>query len=209
MDANERAEWGENVLPEVDPVLSERRRQELKEFVMAEIHHTVRPARPRFRLPRPAILIPVMTAAAALVVAATQIIGGTPAYAITKLGDGTIHVTFTEARDPEGLREDLSRMGVNAVVDFVPSGKRCSPQPRSTSLLSAQEAPLAVPPAPQSQEENGFTIDPRVVGRGQTAVIELNVSDDDRIASIWARISNGPVAACELVDNEEGSIGPS
>jgi hypothetical protein len=46
-----------------------------------------------------------------------------------------------------------------------------------------------------------------VIGPRQTAVIELNVSDDDRIAGIWARVSNAPVRACELVDSTEAPIG--
>ncbi|WP_147268791.1 hypothetical protein [Sphaerisporangium album] len=48
-----------------------------------------------------------------------------------------------------------------------------------------------------------FRIDPAAVKPGQTAVLELNVSDDERTAGIWANISSGPVAQCTLVDSDE------
>ncbi|MEV4567254.1 hypothetical protein AB0K12_26105 [Nonomuraea sp. NPDC049419] len=102
-------------------------------------------------------------------------------------------------------------MGVNAVVDYIPSGKRCSPQPRSTSFLSRQEAqhpadgrPFLIWPS----TEPGFRIDPAAVKPGQTAVLEFSVSDDAKVAGIWANLSNGPVASCTLVDSDEAPLGP-
>ncbi|MDA0632331.1 hypothetical protein OUY22_02810 [Nonomuraea sp. MCN248] len=207
MNANERANLARALPPGRE--LPERREQQIKDFVMAEIHRSAEPARPRLRLPRPMLVLPVAAAAMALVIAFGLGLGGAPAYAITLLDDGTIHVTLNEIRDADGLEADLRDLGVNAVVDYVPDGQRCSPQPRSTDLLPQEEARLGVWPPPQNPAGDGFTIDPAVVGPGQTAVIELSISDDERIASIWARVSNGPVAACELVVDPDHHLGPA
>ncbi|MER5624710.1 hypothetical protein ABT061_27125 [Streptosporangium sp. NPDC002544] len=188
------------------------RRRLLKEFVMQEIQQDTRPRERvgRRLLRRPAFLVPALAAAAALAVAVPVFVsGGSPAYAVARNPDGTIHITINEAKNPEGLQASLRGMGLNAVVDYIPTGKKCSPQPRSQSFLSNQEAPLSVWPAPEGQEV-GFTIDPRVVKDGQTAVLEFSVSESSAgmIAGIWARVSDGPVADCELVDSTEAPLGP-
>ncbi|MEV6863779.1 sigma factor [Streptosporangium subroseum] len=120
-----------------------------------------------------------------------------------------VPITINEAKDPKSLQADLRDMGLNAVVDYIPKGKKCSPQPRSQSFLSKEEAPLPVWPTPESQEP-GFTIDPKVVKDGQTAVLEFSVSEqpEKTVAGIWASVSNGPVADCELVDSTEAPLGP-
>ncbi|MGW0593576.1 hypothetical protein [Streptosporangium sp. NPDC002607] len=184
------------------------RRRLLKEFVMQEIDQEVRPRKRVLR--RPAFLVPALAAAAALAVAVPVFVsGGSPAYAVAQNPDGTIHITINEAKNPEDLQAILRGMGLNAVVDYIPAGKKCSPQPRSQSFLSDQEAPLSVWPAPEGQEV-GFTIDPRVVKDGQTAVLEFSVGESSAgvIAGIWARVSDGPVADCELVDSTEAPLGP-
>lgn len=184
------------------------RRRLFKELMMQEIDQKTRPRRRVLR--RPAFLVPVLAAAAALAVAVPVFVsGGTPAYAVAQNPDGTIHITINEAKNPKDLQEDLRGRGLNAVVDYIPMGKRCSPQPRSQSFLPRQEAPLSVWPAPEGQGE-GFTIDPKVVGNGQTAVLEFSVGESAAgvIAGIWARVANGPVADCELVDSTEAPLGP-
>ncbi|MEU4408187.1 hypothetical protein AB0F88_27020 [Streptosporangium sp. NPDC023963] len=175
---------------------------------MSEIRQDARPATPKWRLPRPALLTLALAAAAAI--AAPLALGGGAAYAISKNDDGTIFVTINEAREPKSLQADLRAMGLNAVVDYIPRGKRCSPQPRSRSFLAREEVPLLVWPGPEAQE-SGFTIDPRAVGDGQVAVLEFSVSGQPHltVAGIWARVSDGPVADCELVDSTEAPLGPS
>lgn len=175
---------------------------------MTEIHRDAQPATPKWRLPRPALLASVL-AAAAVAIAAPLVLGGGAAYAVSKNDDGTIFITINEARDPKSLQADLRDMGLNAVVDYIPRGKKCSPQPRSRSFLSKEEVPLVVWPGPET-EESGFTIDPRAVGDGQVAVLEFNVSGQPHltVAGIWARVSDGPVADCELVDSTEAPLGP-
>ncbi|MER5326043.1 hypothetical protein [Streptosporangium roseum] len=64
-------------------------------------------------------------------------------------------------------------------------------------------------PGPESQE-SGFTITPEAVGDGQIAVLEFSVSEQPEmtVAGVWARVSNGPVADCELVDSTGAPLGP-
>ncbi|WP_432927248.1 hypothetical protein ACQPZZ_38400 [Microbispora sp. CA-135349] len=195
---------------EAEPRLPNGRRRLLKEFVMSEIHRSA--GRPRRRPLRPALLASALALGVAAAVGVPALLGGgTPAYAVSRNADGTLTITINQAKDPEPLEATLRGMGVNAVVDYIPMGKRCSPQPRSTSFLSRQEAqhpadgrPLVIWPPDQP----GFRIDPAAVKPGQTAVLELSVSDDGRTAGIWANISNGPVAPCTLVDSDEAPLGP-
>ncbi|MFD8530946.1 hypothetical protein ACFV0L_26355 [Streptosporangium canum] len=208
MNAGEREELARLLPFQVEPELPRDRHRHLKEFVMTEIHQDARPARPKWRLLRPVVLAPVLAAAAAVAIAAPLALGGGAAYAVSQNDDGTILITINEAKDPKSLQADLQDMGLNAVVDYVPMGKQCSPQPRSESFLSKEDAPLSV-----SVPENwgrGFTIDPKVVKDDQVAVLEFSVSENQGgiIAAIRARVSNGPVADCELVDSTEAPLGP-
>ncbi|MEQ4717455.1 hypothetical protein [Nonomuraea sp. B19D2] len=105
-------------------------------------------------------------------------------------------------------------MGANVVVNYIPYGKKCSPQPRSSHFLSKEEAPLSVFPRPEGWEpkegsEPGFLIDPSVIGPGQTGVLEFSVSENDRggiVAGIWAAVGRDPIAECELVDTTEAPL---
>ncbi|WP_055479672.1 hypothetical protein [Sphaerimonospora mesophila] len=189
--------WPERDLPE-------GRHHLLKEFVMTEITRAPR----RRRLLRPAVLAPALGAAVAAAIAFPSLTGGTPAYAVTTGGDGLVHITINEAKDPKRLQEDLRAMGVNVVVDYIPMGKRCSPQPRSEQLVPREQASLSVFPAPEGYED-GFTIDPKVIKPGQTGVLEFSVGDGTPVvAGIWAGVSDGPVADCTLVDSTEAPLGP-
>ncbi|MGP3916801.1 hypothetical protein [Nonomuraea sp. 10N515B] len=182
--------------------LPEGRRRLLKEFVMTEIDKAPR----KRRLPRLAVLAPALGLAAAAV-AVPLLAGGTPAYAVTKGADGLIDITINEAKDPKGLQAELQAMGANVVVDYIPMGKKCSPQPRAARFLSKEEAELSVWPAPEGHF-GGFTIDPRVIGPGQTGVLEFSSSENNGgvIAGIWARVAEGPIAECVLVDTTEAPL---
>ncbi|GIH50241.1 hypothetical protein SAMN05421833_14443 [Microbispora rosea] len=195
---------------EAEPRLPNDRRRLLKEFIMSEIRTSA--GRPRRRPLRPALLASALALGVAAAVGVPALLGGgTPAYAVSRNADGTLTITIDQAKDPKPLEATLRGMGVNAVVDYIPMGKRCSPQPRSTSFLSRQEAqhpadgrPFLIWPS----DEPGFRIDPAAVKPGQTAVLEFNVSADETIAAIWANISRGPVAPCTLVDSDEAPLGP-
>ncbi|MFI6500193.1 hypothetical protein [Nonomuraea typhae] len=183
--------------------LPEGRHHLLKEFVMTEIQ-----AAPRRRLLRPMVLAPVLGLAAAAAVALPLVFGGgAPAHAVEKNPDGTLTVTVNEAKDPKALEANLKGMGYDVVVDFVPDGKQCSPRKRSASWVPKEDKPLSVfPPTVElAADEPSFQIDPTKIGPGQTGVLMFAVTEEaghPTVAGIWARISNGPVAACELVDSD-------
>ncbi|MEV0198407.1 hypothetical protein [Nonomuraea sp. NPDC050691] len=188
--------------------LPEGRHRLLKEFVMTEIEHKAQKARaPRRRLLRPAVLAPVLGLAAAAAVALPLLVGGgDPAYAVTDNPDGTVRIQINEVRDADKLEADLRAKGMSVVVDYVPKGKKCSPQPRAARFLPEEEAPLYV--VPDGKDDGpGFVIDPRVIKDGQTGVLEFSVFDDPddpvRVAAIWARVAEGAVADCTLVDTTE------
>ncbi|MET7465940.1 hypothetical protein [Nonomuraea sp. NPDC005501] len=189
--------------------LPEGRHRLLKEFVMTEIDRKSRA--PRRRLPRPAVLAPVLGLAAAAAVALPLVLGGgSPAYALTDNPDGTVRIQIREVRDADKLESDLRAKGMNVVVDYIPRGKRCSPQPRAERFLPDEEAPLHVFPDPEpltpGGDGPGFVIDPRVIKDGQTGVLEFSVDEHPNggvVAGIWARVAEGAVAACTLVDTTE------
>ncbi|MCP2357147.1 hypothetical protein HD597_004167 [Nonomuraea thailandensis] len=172
---------------------------------MITIQDESTPARRRRRLLRPAILAPAVGLAAAAAVAIPLAFGGTPAYAVAKNPDGTVSITINEAKNPKGLEAELRRMGYNIVVDYLPAGKKCATRPRGSHWLSKELAPLAVFP-PTSEDFPGFQIDPAQIKPGQTGVLEFGVNDNPQpggvIAAIWARVSDGPVGPCELVDGD-------
>ncbi|GGL50461.1 hypothetical protein [Planomonospora parontospora] len=191
----------------------------LKGIMMQQIHHDTRPSRleRRSALRRPILLSSVLAAAAALAVAVPVLTGGgTPAYAVSRNPDGTITVEINEVRDPKALEADLNALGFDAVVDYVPRGKQCE-DPRSDSLLPREETydpadgrPLVIPRG-VTGPEGGFLFDPGALDDGQTAVLEftLGENDDAVISAVWARISNGPVKPCVLVDSTGHPLGPA
>ncbi|GAA4978392.1 hypothetical protein HD597_010983 [Nonomuraea thailandensis] len=183
--------------------LPEGRHRLLKEFVMTEIDASPR----RRRLPRLTVLAPALGLAAAAAVAVPLLLGGSPAYAVSRLPDGLIHISINEAKDPDRLEQDLRDLGANVVVDYIPMGKKCSPQPRSSHFLTAEEASLHVFPTPEDGLP-GFVIDPRVIGPGQTGVLEFSVSENNGgiVAGIWAKVGEGPIAECTLVDTTEAPL---
>ncbi|MEU9887850.1 hypothetical protein [Sphaerisporangium sp. NPDC051011] len=208
MNPVEREELGRLLPLRVEPGLPDDRYRLVKEFVMTEVRKTDRPRR---RLTRPAVLASALALAAAAVSVPLVFGAGQPAYAVSRNQDGTLTISINQARDPKGLEATLRDMGVNAVVDYIPMGKRCTPQPRSEHFLSREEVrhpadgkPLVVWPP----ETDAFRINPAAVKPGQTAVLEFSVSEDERTAGIWAGLSNGPVAPCTLTDSDEAPLGP-
>jgi hypothetical protein len=200
----------------IDRDLPEGRHRLLKEFVMTEIAAKT----PRKSLRRPAVLVPVLGLAAAAAVAVPLLFGGAPAYAITHNQDGTVDIAINEARDPGKLQADLRAMGMNVTVDYIPDGKKCSPQPRASHFLTKEEAPLSV----SRRRWAGFTIDPSVIKKGQTGVLEFSIGTvtgpgpkgapgpelpagrTATVAALWARVADGPVAACTLVNSTDAPL---
>ncbi|GAA2209775.1 hypothetical protein GCM10009850_052340 [Nonomuraea monospora] len=183
--------------------LPEGRHRLLKEFVMTEIDR--RPGRRSLRF---TVLASALALAVAAAVAVPVFLGGSPAYAVSELPDGLIRIDIMEAKDPDKLEADLRALGADVVVDYIPRGKKCSPQPRSSHFLSVEEAPLHVFPTPEEYLP-GFVIDPGVIGPGQTGVLEFSVLEHPNggvVAGIWAKVGEGPIAECELVDTTEAPL---
>ncbi|GII62945.1 hypothetical protein Skr01_30300 [Sphaerisporangium krabiense] len=212
MNAGDREELARLLPLDVEPRLPGDRHRLLKEFVMTEARRSDHPLR---RARRPALLATALAAAAAAVVAVPALLGGgAPANAVSRNDDGTLTISVNQAKDPKVLEATLRDMGVNAVVDYIPMGKRCTPQPRSEHFLSREEVrnpadghPLVVWP-PETDYPAVFRIDPTAVKPGQTAVLEFSVSEDETMAGIWAGLSTGPVAPCTLKDSDEAPLGP-
>lgn len=205
MNAGEREELA-RLLPPVEHDLPEGRHRLLKEFVMTE---TQAAARPR-RLTRPAVLVPVLAAAAALAVAVPTFLGsGDPAYAIADNPDGTVSITVNEMRDPEALEADLKGRGYNIEVDYVPVGKQCSPRERSQSWAEEEDAFSPWPP-PSPSKEPRIVIDPSALKAGQTGVLMFGIIEPPTggmVIGANIRVSNGPVAECVLVDSDGAPLG--
>ncbi|WP_433515034.1 hypothetical protein ACQP2T_05160 [Nonomuraea sp. CA-143628] len=180
-----------------DRDLPEGRHQLLKEFVMTEID------KPKRRLLRPIVLAPALGLAAAAAVAIPLLFGGTPAYAISDNPDGTVHIQINEVKDADKLQADLQAKGINVVVNYIPRGKKCSPQPRAAHFLPKETGLVVWPP-----QEEGYTIDPSVIKEGQTGVLEFSVGNvqGSVVAGIWAGVAEGPVADCTLVDTTDAPL---
>ncbi|MER5650116.1 hypothetical protein [Streptosporangium sp. NPDC002524] len=197
----------------VERDLPEERRRLLKEFVMQEIHQDISRGKPARRpLRRPSSLVAALGAVAALAVAVPVFVGaGTPAYAVDQNPDGTISIKINEVREPKRLEADLNALGFRAVVDYVPQGKQCEDPrgdflPRERSYGRAADDALVLIDR-ETPSEGGFVFNPGALDEGQTAVLEFTIGEPT--VGIWARISNGPVKPCVLVDSAEHPLGPS
>ncbi|TYB57067.1 hypothetical protein FXF51_41875 [Nonomuraea sp. PA05] len=172
----------------------------------------------------PRLLVAAAVAVAA--VAAPLVIGDAdPAYAVVKNPDGTITVTLTELRDPEGLAAKLSTVGVTADVTFEPPGKRCA----GDRFASADLAYGSKNPAEMNEEElqefhdkenwrshkvvrlvsrldsgQKFLISPQHMRRGETLVLEFRDNQNPRQPwqlGAWLAKADTPVKPCVQVDD--------
>jgi hypothetical protein len=195
MNEGEREELARLLPPRDEPRLPPDRQRHLKEFVMTEIRQETKPK--RRPLLRPAVLVPVLAAAVAVVVGGPQVLGGNEAaYAVSKRKDGIILITLGDMKNPKRLQGDLREMGLNAVVDFLPDGKQCI-EPRVQNRLPSSSK-LSVRPG-VDRDRGVFAIDPRVVRSGQTVVLEFAIGGGET-AGMSSVITDGPVKPCKLVD---------
>jgi len=155
------------------------------------------------RAPRRVVTAPRALIAAAAATAAialtSQVIGGASAYAVTKDPDGTLTVTLTELRDPEGLEAELAAAGVKADVTFLASGTRCQ-VPRFVGADESYGGPPVDSPDALREQANRtrsskaiqwgsgtFQIFPEHVKRGETVVLEFS---DERSAQVLWRMGS-------------------
>ncbi|MFI6325364.1 hypothetical protein ACIBG8_48150 [Nonomuraea sp. NPDC050556] len=175
--------------------------------------------------PAPVALEPVrrsrrvvgLAAAVTGVAAATTVVallyGGanTPAFAVTKGGDGTIEVQINSLTDASGLAAALREKGVDAVVDYVPAGQTCKPGRGARGKGNGEKSTVGM-----SANAKGatFSITKGMVGAGETLVLAVsgNESSDGPFATSIEVVS-GPVSACEPtalpVPAKGGDQGPS
>lgn len=130
---------------------------------------------------------------------------GAPAYAIVKNPDGTITVEFkaggtkfTTQELSRRMQEDLRASGVPTVVNFMPSDKMCKepraryrPEQKGQDLVEYSSDPGALK----------VIIHRERIMPGQTVV--LIYKGENGMYAMEQKIAEGPVAACQLVDDPE------
>ncbi|MEV0386674.1 hypothetical protein [Nonomuraea sp. NPDC050643] len=121
------------------------------------------------------------------------------AYLLTKNPGGTITITINQFTDAEKLEQDLRRLGVAAVVDYVPEGKRCR-EPRARYLGASVNRVV------QGNVGASFTIHPETIEAGQTLVATATFNDPtdaDSGSAIGFELAEGPVAPCVQLDSDQ------
>ncbi|KAB8178806.1 hypothetical protein [Microbispora catharanthi] len=161
------------------------------------------PARARRRGPRRVALGlgAAAVAAAGVVVGPSLLNDGaltTPSYAVTKDSDGVVWVKVRGFRDVAGLTKQLRDLGVPAIVDYAPPGKKCR-EPRATYVEDIPQG-LYDPPRNIPGEKEGWQmrIDTRLFKPGQTFVWTLTALPDGG-SSTSTILMEDPVKPCVLV----------
>ncbi|WP_433237891.1 hypothetical protein ACQPYK_29795 [Streptosporangium sp. CA-135522] len=163
-----------------------------------------------------------VTGIAAAAVVAVPLVSGSPsaAYAVVKNSDGTVQVTVSEFRDPEGLEDRLKSEGIVADVTFTEAGKQCARgrfagadlayDPPNTQNMTDQELKEFNKPdnwrsrdAAAPINRNTFVISPRFIRPGETLVLEFRPGNHPGVAwkfSPYLAKVGSPVAPCQLVN---------
>ncbi|SEG99830.1 hypothetical protein SAMN05444920_114106 [Nonomuraea solani] len=118
------------------------------------------------------------------------------AYLLTKNPGGTITITINQFTDAEKLERDLRGLGVAAVVDYVPEGRRCQ-EPRARYLGAVVNRVV------QGNAGASFTLHPEAIEAGQTLVATATFNDPanaDSGSAIGFELAEGPVAPCTQLD---------
>ncbi|MEV0148733.1 MULTISPECIES: hypothetical protein [unclassified Nonomuraea] len=127
--------------------------------------------------------------------------GVTASYAVTKDERGIVTIQVRDFGDADGLRKRLKELGVPAIVDYVPEGKRCR-EPRAEHV---QDIPAGLYswPANIPGEKDGWQmrIDTRLFRPGETFVwmITSNAGGGSSTRTI---LMKDPVGRCELVPDD-------
>lgn len=121
----------------------------------------------------------------------------TPAFAVERNDDGSISVLMREYTEPRRLQERLRDLGVNVVVDFVPTDKHCQ-EPRAD--FTAPDPLLWTSMPPRDGRSGYMRLRPDRIAPGQTLVMEVFYRNDStgHVSGDLVRIANGTVAACVL-----------
>lgn len=141
---------------------------------------------------------------AAAVTIAVPLVTGTesPAYAVSKKADGTVGVEIREFKDADRLERDLQAAGVRADVTYLESRKQCEKN-RGMSTLPREGA--------IQLREGGLDIDPRLLDKDKTLVLEF-AGDDEEVPAAdppktWWILTTmmipGEVGPCVVVDRTD------
>ncbi|MCG5218342.1 hypothetical protein [Streptosporangium sp. KLBMP 9127] len=145
-------------------------------------------------------LAAAVTGVAAATTVALTLYGGaaTPAFAVEKSPDGSVEVQVNEFRDSAGLKAELAKAGITAVVDYLPKDQTCK-SPRGEH--SAPEGKLTINVSTNEQGIS-FRIEEGQIAADQTLVLAFSVDQDapgePPVASSIEMVK-GPVAPCEAV----------
>ncbi|WP_433245753.1 hypothetical protein ACQPYK_44000 [Streptosporangium sp. CA-135522] len=167
--------------------------------------------------------------AAAAVVAVPLITGSeSPAYALTRNGDGSITLKINEFRDPDQVEKDLADLGVKADVSYVEPGKRCAPdrfrligEPTFTPEELKSKDPAvkrrvlkAIDDTPSRRAYDtvpggGLRIYPDRIKPEWKVVMEFAENEDqtsgpEKPRVLWQfsfQVTDGPVKPCVIVDD--------
>ncbi|MFI9576803.1 hypothetical protein ACIG5D_35690 [Microbispora rosea] len=128
----------------------------------------------------------------------------TPSYAVTKDSHGVVWVRVRDFRDVAGLTKQLRDLGVPAIVDYAPLGKKCR-EPRATYVEDIPQG-LYDPPTNIPGEKEGWQmrIDTRLFKPGQTFVWTLTALPDGGSGTSTI-LMNDPVKPCVLVPDDTKS----
>ncbi|MFG3439700.1 hypothetical protein ACGF0J_20850 [Nonomuraea sp. NPDC047897] len=123
------------------------------------------------------------------------------AYLLTRNPSGTITITINQFTDARSLEQDLRRLGIAAVVDYVPEGKRCH-EPRARYLGASVNRVV------QGNGGASFTLHPETIKAGQTLVATATFNDPTDAGSgsaIGFELAEGSVAPCTQIDSDQAA----
>ncbi|WP_345572670.1 hypothetical protein [Nonomuraea rosea] len=163
---------------------------------------------------RRVVTVPRLAIAAGVAagVAATALVAGTgtSAYAVSKSPDGTLTVTLSELRDPEGLEAELGKAGINADVTFLAPGTHCV-APRFTGVDESYGGPPVGPEELRKQVARArsfkairggpgaFQIFPEYIRPHETLVLEFSDGENAEVLwrmGSWLAKAGSPVKPC-------------
>jgi hypothetical protein len=147
------------------------------------------------------------TVAAAVIIGVPVLLGGSsasPAFAVEPHGDGTLTVTVNRLDDAAGLERKLKANGIDAQVDYTPTGKTCKLPRFTPARLSPSEVWRF--PVPREDGHTTFKLRPAAYN-GHILVIVMGgplhhttSSSGQAPRSVLMGVADGPVAPCKLID---------
>lgn len=168
-----------------------------------KVEFAARAERRRRTVRRMSVGAAVAGLAAAVAVAVPLVtVAESPAYAVSKKADGTVRVEIREFEDADQLERDLRTAGIRADVTYLKSRKQCEKN-RGTGSPPAEGA--------INPREGGLDIDPRLLDKDKTLVLEFAGNDEEVAAAeppktawvLTTMMIHGKVGPCVVVDRTD------